>query len=123
VGVRVAARSQRAAASHSGALVVVGVGTVGWRVHRRYGVRGVATLVVTAGLMGHLRDWFDSLTTLRGALTFDGGIWPHIAHLLILTLLFAVASTIQIAFPWETRHDGRAQTSERSADLKNGTNG
>jgi hypothetical protein len=82
-----------------------GIGLIGWRIHRRFGWRGLAIFVAGFSIFGVLRDWVVSTTIRKGVIVFGSGITPWAADYLAWFLLAAVAMAVQTAIMGDPRSD------------------
>jgi hypothetical protein len=76
-------------------LGIAGIGLVGWRIHRRYGRRGVALFLLLFACYGLLRDRVVSATVGRDLLRFGPGILPWIVDWTAWLALTALALATQ----------------------------
>jgi hypothetical protein len=78
------------------------IALIGWRIDRRFGIRGQAVLVAALALMGVARDYFESGYWL-GQVTHKSGILPFAVDIGSWTLLSSVALAVmwRVAGPSE----------------------
>lgn len=85
-------------------LSAAGVSLIGWRVHRRWGRRGLAIFVVLFSMNGTLRDWRVSRTDPE-MIRFGTGARPWVADFLAWLTLMAAAMGTQTWLRGDPRRD------------------
>ena len=87
-----------------------GFGLLGWRLHRRFGLRGLAIFLAAAALYGTLRDWVTSQTVAKGTIVFGAGALPWMADYAAWLTGCGLAQAIQIALRGDPRRECLART-------------
>lgn len=59
-----------------------GIALIGWRINRRFGIKGLAAFIILFGLYGSIRDYVTAATVSKGIIIFGLGIVPVIADYL-----------------------------------------
>jgi hypothetical protein len=86
-----------------------GFGLVGWRVHRRFGSRGLAIFLAAASLYGTIRDWVTSRTIADGVIVFGAGTLPWMADFAAWFTANGLAQAIQIVVRGDPRRERLAR--------------
>jgi hypothetical protein len=77
-------------------LSAAGVGLFGWRVHRRFGTKGVGIFLVAFALLCVIRD-YRVAQTQASLITFGSGLTPWLADASAAFTLMVLALGIQLA--------------------------
>jgi hypothetical protein len=85
-------------------LGIAGVSLVGWRIHRRFGIRGLGVFLVLFACYGLLRDWVVSSTVGRDLLRFGPGAVPRVVDWTAWLTLTTVAVATQYLIAGQPRH-------------------
>src|SRR5712692_6269844 len=94
----------------TGALALgAGVGLLGWRLHRRFGLRGLAIFLAAFALYGTARDWVTSHTIAKGVIVFGPGAVPWMADCAAWFTGGVLVQAVQIALRGDPRRERLAR--------------
>lgn len=71
-----------------------GIALIGWRINRRFGIKGLAVFIILFGIYGSTRDYVTAATASKGIITSAPGIVPVIADYLAGICILTVAQIV-----------------------------
>jgi hypothetical protein len=92
------------------ALAVAGISLIGWRVHRGFGIPGLAGFLALFALYGLIRDWRISETFAKDLIEFGDGAVPWLADYVAWFLLMGAALAVQTALRGDPKREQLART-------------
>ncbi len=88
-----------------------GIALIGWRINRRFGVKGLAVFIILLGFYGVSRDFiFTATTSSSNIIVFGTGIVPVIADALAWMALLTVAQIVMWLIAGPAKEDKLART-------------
>ncbi len=83
-----------------------GIALIGWRVNRRFGLRGISLFIIFFGFYGVIRDFTESAATrFSNLIIFGHGPIPILADGLAWVILIAIAQLVMMLLTGPAKAD------------------